>query len=406
MAQQAFVQVQAAQSKAAQSKAANSSQKPEVVVLNWQTARNTVLNGKGAWFNEGRPTQLVIQSEFSNGQWRRPRNFAFTNWMINGSIRILGAGSSASKAVKQSSFSLGHTERMQAAAPTGITLAGLKIKADKKIPLIVGPGATNITLRDSTIAGRSQSVAIYLDAESANNVIQDNTFKLKADRELIAVDGAKGNLIAGNNFKRLPWGGVYVYRNCGERGVVRHQEPRNNQISDNIFNLKTLKSYWEKNPKNGRLFEYRYGVWLGSRQGGRPVGYCDADKGFPFGSSIDNRDFANDNIVSGNRRIGSSRGYLLKLDEDLGIGGYNKFVRDDGRNNRVTANRALDSKNWRPEGPLPTSPDMKARIGILPAGLSARDGRIQRSPLEALERSCGCGLLGGVGDAGLIPDLS
>jgi hypothetical protein len=395
MAKQASVQAQSAKT----------SQKPEVVVLNWKTANNTVMNGKGAWFNEGRPTQVLIQSDFSNGQWRRPKNFAFTNWKLNGSIRILGAGSSASNAVRQSSFSLGHTERMQAAAPTGITLAGLKIKAAGKIPLIVGPGATNITLRDSKISGYSQSVAIYLDAESASNVIQNNTFSLKADRELIAVDGARGNLIAGNNFKRLPWGGVYVYRNCGERGVVRHQEPINNQIRDNTFNLNTLKSYWEKNPKNGRQFEYRYGVWLGSRQGARPPGYCGADKGFSFGSSIDNRDFADDNIVSGNRRLGSNRGYLLKLDEDLGLGGYNKFVKDDGRNNLVAENRALDSKGWRSEEPLLTPQDRKARFRLQPEGLPAGGGRNQQSPLEAFERSCGCGGLGGVGDAGLIPEL-
>jgi hypothetical protein len=395
MAKQASVQAQSAKT----------SQKPEVVVLNWKTANNTVMNGKGAWFNEGRPTQVLIQSDFSNGQWRRPKNFAFTNWKLNGSIRILGAGSSASNAVRQSSFSLGHTERMQAAAPTGITLAGLKIKAAGKIPLIVGPGATNITLRDSKISGYSQSVAIYLDAESASNVIQNNTFSLKADRELIAVDGARGNLIAGNNFKRLPWGGVYVYRNCGERGVVRHQEPTNNQIRDNIFNLNTLQSYWEKNPKNGRQFEYRYGVWLGSRQGTRPPSYCGADRGFPFGSSIDNRDFANDNIVSGNRRIGSSRGYLLKLDENLGLGGYNKFVEDDGRNNLVADNQALDSKSWRSAGSSFAPQDKQAGFRVQPQALPAGGGRNRLSPLDAFERSCGCGVLGGVGDAGLVGEL-
>jgi hypothetical protein len=411
MAKQTSVQAEAPPAQSALSRAANSSQKPEVVVLNWQAASNTVLDGKGAWFNGGRLTQLVIQSDFSNGRWRRPKNFAFTNWKINGSIRILGAGSSASDAVRQSSFSLGHTERMQAAAPTGITLAGLKIKADEKIPLIVGPGATNITLKDSKISGQSQSVAIYLDAESANHVIQNNTFSLKADRELIAVDGAKGNLIAGNTFKRLPWGGVYVYRNCGERGVVRHQEPTDNRIIDNIFNLKTLKSYWEENPKNGRQFEYRYGVWLGSRQGGRPPSYCGADQGFPFGSSIDNRDFADDNIVSGNRRIGSNRGYLLKIDEDFGIGGYDKFVRDDGRNNLVTDNRALDSKNWKSQERLPVAPQrvptrLRGQFEPLPELWSGGAAHDQPRPLEAFERSCGCGLLGSDANADLLPALA
>jgi hypothetical protein len=236
--------------------------KPEVVVLNWKTASNSVLNGKGNWFNGGRLTQLVIQSKFTNGQWKRPQNFTFKNWKIKGSIRVLGVGSSASNAVKQSSFSLGHTRRMQAAAPTGITFSGLKIQAQEKFPLIVGPGATGVTLSNSHIAGTSQSVAIDLDAESANHSIVNNIVKLKAERELIAVDGSRGNLVAENKFKRLPWGGVYVYRNRGERGVARHQEPTRNKIINNTFNLDTLKSYWEKNPKNGRQLNIDTGFGL------------------------------------------------------------------------------------------------------------------------------------------------
>jgi hypothetical protein len=397
------------QPQSAQSQSAKSSQvKPEVVVLNWKTASHTVLDGKGGWFNEGRLTQLVIQSDFVNGQWRRPKNFTFKNWKLNGSIRVLGVGSSASKAVKESSFSLGHTERMQAAAPKDITLSGLKIKADEKIPLIVGPGATGVSLIDSRISGTSQSVAIYLDAESANNSIVNNIFKIKADRELIAVDGSRGNLIADNSFNRISWGGVYVYRNCGERGVVRHQEPVNNRITGNLFKLDTLKSYWQKNPKNGRQFEYRYGVWLGSREGSRAASYCGADKGFPFGSSVDNRDFANDNIVSGNRRIGSGTGYLLELDERFGLGGYNKFIKNDGRNNIVTSNRSVNSKAVRrsesssaavlaPDAPL----DHRARGGF---GL-AEPSRLL-DPSAGIERGCGCSLLGGFSEGGLLTGMA
>jgi hypothetical protein len=369
--------------------AAKTSSQQEVVVLDWKTASNTVLNGRGAWFNGGRPTQLVIQSTFSKGEWKRPRNFTFKNWKINGSIRILGVGSSASNAVKRSSFQLGHTERLQAAAPTGITLSDLKIKADGKIPLIVGPGATKVSLRDSTISGHSQSVAVYLDAESADNSIANNTFKIKADRELIAVDGSSSNLITGNTFTNLPWGGVYVYRNCGERGVVRHQKPQNNVISENIFNLNSLKSYWEKNPKNGRQLEYRYGIWLGSREGSRAPDYCDEDKGYRFGSSISNQDFANDNIISGNRRIGSSKGFLLKLSEDLGIGGYNKFIKNDGRNNQIKSNQPLNTSNKREPAPLQFS----ANSGML----AARATRTQLTEPGALEQNCGCALSSDLG---------
>jgi len=390
-----------AEQSSAQIRAARTSDRQEVVLLNWNKASDTVLNGKGAWFNGGRPTQLLIQSTFSKGEWKRPSNFTFTNWKLNGSIRILGVGSSASDAVRQSSFRRGHTERMQAAAPTGITLSGLTIKADEKIPLILGPGVNNVTLRDSTLAGTSQSVAIYLDAESAYNTIADNTFTIKADRELIAVDGSKGNQISGNTFKNLPWGGVYVYRNCGERGVVRHQKPTHNQITDNIFDLSTLKSFWEKNPKNGRQLEYRHGIWLGSREGSRAPDYCGEDKGYPFGSSISNGDFADDNIVSGNRRIGSNKGYLLKLSEDLGIGGYDKFIKDDGTNNQIQSNRAFDARPRRLSA-APSAGDGRAsgltRTGTVSAPVTASIASpapmpVVRNPLArpgALEQHCGC----------------
>ena len=283
---------------------------------------------------------------------------------------------------------------MQKAAPSGITLSGLKIKADGKIPLILGPGVSDVTLQNSSISGTSQSVAIYLDAESANNVIANNIFDLKADRELIAVDGSKGNQITGNTFTKLPWGGVYVYRNCGERGVVRHQKPTNNQITNNTFNLNTLKSYWEKNPKNGRQLEYRYAIWLGSRQGSRAPAYCDEDKGYPFGSSIDNRDFADDNIISGNRRIGSSQGYLLKLNEDLGIGGYNKFIKNDGRNNSISGNSSLNDRNRR----VRTADPVRTIESGSPLGSTAAPAAMPAlTPAGDFGRPCSCTPTAGLG---------
>jgi len=373
----------------------------EVVVLNWKKATNTVLDGNGGWFNSGRPTQLVIKSRFRNGEWKRPQNFLFQNWKLNGSIRVLGAGTSSSMSVKESSFSLGHTERMQEAAPSNITFSGLTLKAHRRIPVVIGPGATGVTVRDSILKGRSQSVGIYLDAESANNAITRNRFKLDVDREVIAVDGSRGNLISGNTFSNLPWGGIYVYRNCGERGMVRHQQPTQNQISSNTFNLDSLSSFWEKNPKKGRQFEYRYAIWLGSRES-RPPSFCDADDGFSFGSSIDNGDFANDNIVSGNIRRGSSRGYLLKIDETLGIGGYDKFIKDDGLNNRVEAaasrqtkarSRLSTTKSFeRPESGL-------ANFGLESSAMPSRDADNLLASMAG--RDCGCLPLASTSNLGL-----
>ncbi|NCW27432.1 MAG: hypothetical protein EBV83_03925 [Verrucomicrobia bacterium] len=87
---------------------------------------------------------------------------------------------------------------------------------------------------------------------------------------------------------------------------MRHQTPQGNLIENNFFELKDLK------PGS-------YGIWLGSHQGRRK--YCEDDAGYPFGSSIDNRDFADHNTVGGN------------VFQPAG----DRAVRDDGSGNRVTS---------------------------------------------------------------------
>jgi hypothetical protein len=120
----------------------------------------------------------------------------------------------------------------------------------------------------------------------------------------MAVDGSATNAIVGNRFLQVDYGGIYLYRNCGEGGTVRHQTPQGNVIENNFFNMTDLRSG-------------SYGVWLGSRQGRRS--YCEDDAGYPFGSSIDNHDFADHNTVRGN------------VFQPAG----DKAVRDEGADNSV-----------------------------------------------------------------------
>jgi hypothetical protein len=98
------------------------------------------------------------------------------------------------QASKQAPPRLGHTERAQAAAPKGTVLYAVTITGHGRIPLYLGPGTTRLTMYDSTIKGRSDSVALYLDAESGFNIIRNNTFDItSASREIIAVDGSANN---------------------------------------------------------------------------------------------------------------------------------------------------------------------------------------------------------------------
>ena len=184
-----------------------------------------------------------------------------------------------------SSRTADHTRAAQAAAPQNVTLNRIRFEATGTIPFYVGPGVSGTQLVGSTFTGRSTSTAVYLDAESRGADIRDNRFNILTGREQIAVDGSAYNQITGNRFALGGRGGVFLYRNCGEDGVIRHQTPSYNQITGNIF----TGANWLR-PRT---------VVVGSREGRRP--YCAADAGYPFGSSADDGDGATHNRVADNR---------------------------------------------------------------------------------------------------------
>jgi parallel beta-helix repeat protein len=245
-----------------------------------------VIDLQGGWLNEGKLTEMLIRSKETERGWEVPERITIRNGRIRGSIRIYGLGVNGEAAkVRESSHHEGHTSRAQAAAPRAILLEDLQIEADHRIPLYLSPGVTGVTVKNCTFTGWSASTTVYLDAESGGNRIEGCTFDVRSGREVVAVDGSATNTIVGNRFLQVSYGGIYLYRNCGEGGTVRHQTPQGNVIENNFFNVKDLRSG-------------SYGVWLGSRQGRRS--YCEDDAGYPFGSSIDNRDFADHNTLRGN----------------------------------------------------------------------------------------------------------
>lgn len=265
-----------------------------------------VIDLQGGWLNEGKLTELVIRSKEAEKGWDVPERITIRNGRIRGSIRIFGLGvNGEAPKVRESSHREGHTARAQAAAPRAIFLEDLQIEADHRIPLYLGPGVTGVTVRNCTFTGWSASTTVYLDAESGGNRIEGCTFDVRSGREVMAVDGSATNIITGNRFLQTPFGGIYLYRNCGEGGTVRHQTPQGNVIENNFFNVKDLR-------------QGSYGIWLGSRQGRRS--YCEEDAGYTFGSSIDNRDFADHNILHGN----------------VFQPAIKRAIRDDGSDNRIS----------------------------------------------------------------------
>jgi parallel beta-helix repeat protein len=228
------------------------------------------------------PTIAVWSRRIDADIWSRPTDIRIRNCRINGAVRVWGMGADSSyDDLRASSRTADHTARLQATAPSHIALEDVTIRAAGTIPLYIGPGVTRLRLIGSTLDGDSVSTAIYLDAESADNTIHGNQIRTRTRREMIAIDGSARNRIIGNHFQLNGRPGVFLYRNCGERGVIRHQTPSGNLIVQNEFSgAARLRP---------RL------VVENARQGRRS--YCDDDQGYPWGSSADDRDGGADNRI-------------------------------------------------------------------------------------------------------------
>lgn len=266
--------------------------RPLILEGNVSSGLSIACNG-GTIGREGRtvttaqPTVAIWSRKTAAGLWERPTDIAIRNCHIIGNLRIWGMGSDGSyDDLRASSRLAGHIERAQDAAPARITLDKLTLSGRGSIPLYIGPGVTDVSLTNSTLNGTTTATALYLDAESANNRIENNQILTRTGREKIAVDGSAHNTITDNRFDLHGQPGILLYRNCGERGVIRHQTPSHNRIEDNAF---TGASWMRprlvvENARNGRR------------------SYCGDDAGYPFGSSIDDRDNGTGNIIQNNRR--------------------------------------------------------------------------------------------------------
>jgi hypothetical protein len=254
------------------------------------------INGQGipavAGENASTRDMITVKSTGSGDardpSWSRPTDVIIKNCIVIGSVRILGMQSI--EEIKNSSFTSGHASRMRHIAPTRITLDNLTITALARNPVFFGVGVTDSSLVNSEIKGESSAVALYLDAESSGNLIKSNDIHAWTPREVLAVDSSEYNMIINNRFSALSNGGIYLYRNCGERGVVRHTTPSHNTIVNNVFYYdKYSPTFYSVNPS----------VYLGSRNGS--PGYCDDDDAQTIGSGASNLDFAHDNVVAQNQ---------------------------------------------------------------------------------------------------------
>lgn len=265
------------------------------LILEGEAASNIIINCSGSTLVESQWTKgkdlieikSLLVSSTSTVSWSVPQNIIIKNCVLNGSMRIYGLGTNGEAIeVKKSSRNINHTLNAQNNAPHFISIEDSTLNGQARVPLYLSPGVNKVVIKNNKFLGQSDSVAIYLDAESKDNIIYRNTFNISTkSREIIALDGSANNVINGNIIRNFKNGGIYIYRNCGEGGTIRHQEPKFNVISYNYFDYRNVSSIAPA-------------VILASRNGNR--NYCDNDIGYNFGSSINNNDLAQFNKVQYN----------------------------------------------------------------------------------------------------------
>ena len=189
---------------------------------------SSTLNGGSGTINAGKDMIATAPRRRSEFEWDRPENIVVKNCTVLGSVRLFGMEFSdlhnSSRCHGPFEFDrpkcAGHTARAQAAASRNIEFRNMRIVGQgQRTPVYFATGTTNNKLLHSDIGGRvgRSGVAIYLDAESADNIILNNIIHVTTEtREQIAVDGSAGNLIAGNQFSGISKGAIFLYRNCGE----------------------------------------------------------------------------------------------------------------------------------------------------------------------------------------------
>lgn len=253
-------------------------------------------------FNRSSPAITVNSDKRADGSWFPATGVLVRRCTVEGKIAIAGGDRSV-----ESNRNPNYTAIAQATAPQSIKFERitqiLNDVATDAIGFYFGPGVRYSTLIDSEIKG-TVGVAIYMAPESAWNDVINNTIHASTptdDYQQMSIDGSAHNHIFGNYFSGLDHGGIYIFRNCGESGTIRHQKPWGNEIVNNFF-------YYNKYDGS------RPAVWVGARMrttyvrfkgtvliNEKDPDYCWKDDDLTGGSADDNTDNAAYTVVAQNQ---------------------------------------------------------------------------------------------------------
>jgi parallel beta-helix repeat protein len=252
------------------------------------TKNGTIIDLEGKILNEN----ILIEGPI--------KDVLIQNGTIKGEIRL--------RALKIEGNTLpGYTEKVQKVSPNNVVIKDITFLTDGSThQAYFGVGSTYCSIINCIFDGKSLGPLIYFSPESSSHTVKGCIFKAETGgrREVFAIDGSANNIITENLFENCKWGGIYIYRNSGEKGTVRHQKPQFNSILYNDFNLKGMMPVRLSDGSGfqGSLVKIPYGIILGSRQG--DSSYSELDDEYDVGSGKSNLDFARNNSLLGNKFYG------------------------------------------------------------------------------------------------------
>jgi len=196
-------------------------------------------------------------------------------------------------------------------SPRNIVLDHLVIENIGRGGVYFDSYVTDSVLKNSTVRG-SGRVGVYLEQATQRIKVLNNTIahngrseKLKGAREGLAIDSSAKNIIEGNKFIGNAAGGVYLYKNCGEKfstgkSLIRWQHSDQNTIRNNFFQNEPV------------------GIWVASRQS---KDLSKWDCGDPALDSAGKyfRDYANNNTLESNKFCNVRTGIRLEGNNNIVI---------------------------------------------------------------------------------------
>lgn len=195
-------------------------------------------------------------------------------------------------------------------SPTDIMLKNLVVENSGGVGVFFHSYVTHAVLQDSKVIA-SRGAGIYLEHSSRDNSLINNVIKNNGrwdgpktgQREGVAIDSSARNLIQGNDFINNSAGGVFLYKNCGQRFSKGRSVIRWQPSNDNVI-------------KGNRFFDEKVGVWVASRQSRNQLKSDCGDK--PLDSEGKYfQDFANHNAIEGNKFCRNKVPIKIEGDDNL-----------------------------------------------------------------------------------------